>query len=247
MAVASFTAPRPVAMNAADREKTCLPVLLETPLFRNLAVDALRHLAGGCVRRTVARGRMVCEAGAAVDGFYVLIEGRVKLAILSAEGAERVIDIVLPGAVFGESSPFLDEPSPVYAEALCDCSVLSISRERLREAVERWPAVALALLTSLARNVRTLTRDLEACCLLSAGQRVARFLLNEASCGQGTVDEAQVSLPAAKVVVASSLNLTPETFSRELHVLVRDGLIDVGHRTIHVHSLTQLRVRSAAT
>jgi CRP/FNR family transcriptional regulator, dissimilatory nitrate respiration regulator len=233
-------------MNAADREKTCLPILRDTPLFRDLGEEPLRHLAGGCARRTVARGRMVCEAGAVLDGLFVLIEGRVKLAILSAEGAERVIDIVLPGGVFGESASFLDEPSPVYAEALCDCSVLSVSRERLREAVERWPAVAMVLLTRIARNVRDLTRDLEACCLLSAGQRVARFLLNEAACGPGTTDQAEVSLPAAKVVVASSLNLTPETFSRELHVLVRDGLIEVGHRSIRVHSLARLRGRCGA-
>ncbi len=189
----------------------------------------------------------MCEAGAALDGLFVLITGRVKLAILSAEGAERVIDIILPHGVFGESAPFLDQPSPVYAEALCDCQVLSVSRERLLEAVARWPAVALVLLGSLARNVRSLTRDLEACCLLSAGQRVARFLLNEATCHQGSVDAAEVALPAAKVVVASSLNLTPETFSRELHVLVKDGLIEVSHRTIRVRSLAQLRGRCGAS
>jgi len=190
---------------------------------------------------------MVCEAGAALDGLFVLIDGRVKLAILSAEGSERVIDIVLPGGVFGESAPFLDEPSPVYAEALCDCSVLSVSRERLREAAAQWPAVAMALLGNMARSVRALTRDLESCCLLNAGQRVARFLLNQASCGPGGPDAADVSLPAAKVVVASSLNLTPETFSRELHVLARDGLIEVGHRTIRVNSLAKLRGRCGAS
>jgi CRP-like cAMP-binding protein len=234
-------------MNAADREKTCLPVLRETPLFRDLDDEALGYLAGGCTRRTVARGRMVGEGGAALDGLFILIDGRVKLAILSAEGTERVIDIVLHGGVFGESAPFLDQPAPVYAEALCDCSVLAVSRERLLQAVERWPAVALVLLNSLARNVRSLTRDLESCCLLSAGQRVARFLLNEATCDQGPGDEGEVSLPAAKVVVASSLNLTPETFSRELHVLARDGLINVGHRTIRVLSLSKLRGRCGAS
>jgi CRP-like cAMP-binding protein len=233
-------------MNAADREKTCLPILRETPLFHDLEEDALRHLAGGCTRRTAARGRLVCEAGAALDGLFVLVTGRVKLAILSAEGAERVIDIVLPGGVFGESAPFLDDPAPVYAEALCDASLMAVSSDRLREAAERWPQVALALLGSLARKLRTLTRDLEACCLLTAGQRVARFLLNEANCDRVASDAAEVALLAAKVVVASSLNLTAETFSRELHVLARDGLIEVGHRTIRVHSLSQLRGRCGA-
>jgi len=234
-------------MNCADREKTCLPILRETALFRDLGEDALRYLAGGSNRRTIARGRMVCEAGGALDGLFVLIDGRAKLAILSVEGSERVIDIVLPGGVFGETAPFLDDPSPVYAEALCDCSVLSVSGERLREAAGRWPAVALALLGSMARTVRALTQDLEACCLLTAGQRVARFLLNEATCDQGAADVADVSLPAAKAVVASSLNLTPETLSRELHVLARDGLIEVSHRTIRVRSLTQLRGRCGAS
>jgi len=234
-------------MNAADREKTCLPILAETPLFRGLDADALRYLAGGCYRRTAARGSMVCEAGAALDGLFVLIKGRVKLAILSAEGAERVVDIVLAGGVFGESAPFLEQPLPVYPEALCDCELMGVSRERLREAVERCPGVALVLLGSLARNVRALTRDLEACCLLSAGQRVARFLLNEAACTEPGPDRGEVSLAAAKVVVASSLNLTPETFSRELHVLARDGLIEVSHRTIRLHSLAKLRGRCGAS
>ncbi len=51
---------------------------------------------------------------------------------------------------------------------------------------------------------------------------------------------AEVRLPAGKAIIASSLNLTPETFSRELHQLAGRGLIDVKKKTIRVHNLAAL-------
>jgi CRP-like cAMP-binding protein len=66
-------------------------------------------------------------------------------------------------------------------------------------------------------------------------------LVKESEGGDRTGDRAQVVLPVSKAVVASSLNLTPETFSRELHELARQGLIQVDRRTVHIPSLNQLR------
>ncbi len=52
---------------------------------------------------------------------------------------------------------------------------------------------------------------------------------------------AEVVLPAGKAVVASRLNLTPETFSRELRNLSRDGVISVERCTVLVHDTANLR------
>jgi len=44
----------------------------------------------------------------------------------------------------------------------------------------------------------------------------------------------EIQLPAPKSVIASTLNISAETFSRELHRLQDDGLIEINRRTIYV-------------
>jgi len=233
-------------MNADDREKTCLPLFSDMTMLRDLRPDAQRFIAGGCYLRTASKGRVVCEKGSLLDGFFFIVRGRIKLAVLSADGSERVIDILLPGSSFGESAALLQQPCPTHAEALCDTRLLFVECERLQQALVRWPEVAFAVLGNVARRVYDLTRNLEECCLHSARQRVASFLLRDSSHDETGSDPAAVELPAAKVVVASSLNLTAETFSRELHDLAREGIVDIERRTIRILSVDRLRHRCCA-
>lgn len=230
-----------------DREYSFLPLLGQVPMFRGLAPEPLRFLAGGCQLRTASKGHVVCRKGHDLEGLFHLIDGRVKLAVLSEEGTERVIDIVLPGSSFGEAAAFLDQPIATYAEALADSTLLCVSRSRLREAVGQWSEVAHSVLHALAAQIHKLTGDLEACCLHSASRRVADFLLREAQSSGTAPNTPEVILPAAKAVVASSLHLTPETFSRELHRLARDGVIAIDSRRIRILREDSLRRRCGPT
>jgi len=92
----------------------------------------------------------------------------------------------------------------------------------------------------MVREVYRLIQDLESYCLMSAGQRLVRFLLNEASRGTRSCDRAVLTLRAPKALVASTLNLSAETFSRELHELARQGLVEVDRRTVRIPSLARL-------
>ena len=258
----------PRAVNREDREKICRPLLRKASAFSALPGDALSCIARGCHTRTASRDQVLCEKGQNMAGFFVLVSGRVKLSILSEDGAERVLDIVLPGGTFAESAAFVRQPCPVHAQALTDSRLLYIELASVREAIARWPEVAYAMLELVAGRTQKLTADLEACCLQTATQRVAGFILREAqpaqngprrpsrspldnpsnsqakdriaSTGEPGTDRARLTLPAAKTVVASSLNLTAETFSRELHSLARIGLIAIERREIRVPSLERL-------
>lgn len=233
-------------MQLEPRDSVSFVFLADSPVFRGLGDEPLRFLAGGSQLRFVPKGQAICKRGVPSEGLFLLIDGRVKLSVLSDEGAERVLEIVQPGQSFGEAAAFADRPCATYVEALHDCRLLFICGQRLREAVARWPELALRLLGMLALRVNDLTADLEACCLHSASRRVADFLMRQARSTGRESDRAEVQLPAAKWVVASSLHLTPETFSRELHTLARDGVISIAQRTIHVLSTERLRRRCGA-
>ena len=233
-------------MQADSRDSACVPFLADSPIFRGLGEEALRFVAAGAQLRAVSKGQVICKKGIPSEGLFLLLEGRVKLSMLSEEGAERVIEIVQPGQSFGEADAITARPCSIYAEALHDSRLLFVCGQRVREAVAAWPGLALRLLELLALRVNDLTADLEACCFHSASRRVADFLMRQSRSSERDPDRAEVQLPAAKWVVASSLHLTPETFSRELHTLARDGVISIAHRTIRVLSTERLRHRCSA-
>jgi CRP-like cAMP-binding protein len=228
-------------MHDADRSETYLPLLRELDALRDLPDEPARYLAGGSLLRTLTRGQVLCEKGSPGAGFFCLLSGRVKLSAVAADGSERVLELVLPGRVFGQAAAVLDQPFPFLAQALVETQVLQVSRERIRKAIGQWPEMAGAMLRSVSLDCMRLVHDLEACCLMSARQRLVDFLLKEARPVPASQDGAELSLPASKAVVASSLNLTPETFSRELHDLARRGLVRVERRTLEIPSLGRLR------
>ena len=230
-------------MHDFDRSKTYLLLIREIPDLCDLSDEPAGFIAGGGQLRDLARGQVLCEKGTPDTGLFCLLSGRVKLSAVSADGGERVLELVLPGRVFGQAAVTLDQPFPCLAQVLNDARVLHLGRERIREAVARWPEVAQRLLRSLAQDCFRLLSDLESCCLMSASERLISFVLREAELLPGQRDAASLTLPASKALVASSLNLTPETFSRELHDLARLGLVEVQRRTLRVPSLEALRRR----
>ena len=230
-------------MNTAAREDNCFPLLTDIALFKGLSGDQLRFLAADCYRRHAPKGQVVCDKGAVLDGFFAVREGRVKLAMLSKDGGERVVQIALAGETFGEGLGLVGQPSPVYAQTLCDSQLLFFRAERVRAALCRWPSLALLFLSQTCDRVHELYRDLEACCLHTALQRVAGYLLDRLQCvrEQEGARAARISLPAGKAVVASRLNLTPETFSRELRHLSGQGVIGVEGGVLSILSVDLLR------
>jgi len=228
-------------MNAAVREDIFLPFLKRLSLLQAQDDDLVRFIVAGSSLVKLSRGETLCEKGVTPEGVYCLLSGKVKLAVLSFQGNERVVEIIEPGGTFGEPQLFHDEPSPVHAEALANSELVFLHKARVREAARRFPGFALSLLESMAARVHRMVEDVETCCLQNAAMRVSNFLVNHAVFDQGTLDGASVELPACKSVVASTLNLTPETFSRELHRLAGEGLVSVDRRTIHIHNLPGLK------
>ncbi|MDQ5908672.1 MAG: family transcriptional regulator, dissimilatory nitrate respiration regulator, partial [Pseudomonadota bacterium] len=81
--------------------------------------------------------------------------------------------------------------------------------------------------------------DVENYSLRSSTQRLIGFLLQLAGASTGNATE--LELPASKQVIASRLNLTPETLSRVLHNLSESGLIRVNGRHIAVPDVGRLK------
>jgi len=210
-------------------------LLSHAPIFRGLSTAELTRIAAGTTEIRAERGRLLFQRGDPCLGFHIVAFGQVKLAVSTAAGTEKVVEIVGPGLSFGEAVLFMEKPYIVSATALADSLLLHVGRDALFEALDDDPALARRMLANLSYRLHMMVKDVEALTLHSAMQRVIGYLTRLD--GQ---DTGRVTLPAQKSLVASRLNLTPEYFSRILHELAAEGLLKIEGRTIEIVDAARL-------
>jgi len=205
-------------------------ILGRLPLFRQVAAAQLRKLARRAELRRAAKDSLLYKRGDPASGCYVLVRGLIKLSLRAPAGAEKVLRLVGPGETFGESMLFDARPQPVDAFVLADSELVFIPAQALTDMLDRDRAFARAMLTALSQRIHTLIADIAAYSLSSGTQRIAAFLHSLAD--PAAPAPARVRLPANKTVIASRLGITKETFSRLLHELIAEGLVEVSRREI---------------
>lgn len=210
--------------------------LSAVPLFKSLDQAGLARLAAVTTRRSVKRGERVFNKGDMPTGMYVVVYGEVRLLARRA-GRERLTGVVGAGRSFGEPVMFLERPAMVDAEAATDALVLHVPKEAVFEEIERSPVFARRMIAGLAQRIEAMVHEAERQAMGSGRDRLIDYLLRNAGADTGT---ALVHLPAAKAAVASHLHLTPEHFSRILHDLAGDGLLEVRGRRIEVRDVQRL-------
>jgi CRP/FNR family transcriptional regulator, cyclic AMP receptor protein len=93
-------------------------LLGQTGLLGSAPAEDLRAIAAASRLRTYRRGQVVCMAGDPGDTVIVVVSGRVKVLVRSADGGELTLAVVPPGGLFGEVSVADGGPRSADAEAL---------------------------------------------------------------------------------------------------------------------------------
>lgn len=215
-------------------------VLAHLPLFCEMSPVEIERIAQGARELDLARGEMLFKRGDACNGLYVVIHGRIKLALTSPQGIEKVVELIGPGQSFGEAVMFMDKPYPVFAQALSDTLVMHIGKQVIAGGIDSDPVFCRKMLAGLSIRLHRLIQAVESISLRSPAQRVIEYLLQELE-GVKEGQDIQVSLTANKNVIASTLNITPETFSRVLRNLTDAGLITVDGKDVCLRDVARLR------
>lgn len=215
--------------------------LANLPLFSDVGEHELDRIASGCSIVYAEKGKVIVRRGDPCAGFYAVVYGQVKLGFTSAQGAEKVVDIIGPKQSFGEALMFLERPYIVSAQALSDSMLIHVGKPMIFSEIEAHPMLARRMLAGLSRRLHGLVNDVEAYSLRSGAQRVIGYLLRQEGDEPSGANELTVTLPTNKNIIASRLNLTPEHFSRILHELSNASLIDVDGRNVHILDVERLR------
>lgn len=212
--------------------------LSEFYLFSELQPVQIEQLANGTRLLDVPRSTTLFNRGDRAHGFYLLLEGQVKLGVISPQGDEKVIGLIQPGHSFGEAVLFLERSFPIYAQATLDSKVLLITREAIFDILDNDVTVVRRMLAGISARNRQLVNDIESISLQNSTQRLIGYLLQIST---DSPNPARVQLPANKLTIASMLNITPETLSRVMLRLNSAGLIEVNGKEIVITDVAGLR------
>jgi CRP/FNR family transcriptional regulator, dissimilatory nitrate respiration regulator len=212
--------------------------LSEFYMFSELQPAQIEHLANGTRHIDVPRGNTLFNRGDRAHGFYLLLEGQIKLGVISPQGDEKVIGLIQPGQSFGEAVLFLERSFPIYAQATMDAKVLLITREAIFNILDNDVTVVRRMLAGISARNRQLVNDIESISLQNSTQRLIGYLLQIST---DSPNPERVQLPANKLTIASMLNITPETLSRVMLRLHNAGLIEVNGKEIVITNVAGLR------
>jgi CRP-like cAMP-binding protein len=136
----------------AETARLWADVLGAVPLFAEVSARQVRKIAKlGSVARFNTNDPIV-SAGNRGDAFYVILNGRAKVL----RGGGRTMAQLGPGSYFGEMSLIDGAPRSATIVAETETTCLMLTRTRFAKIVRNEPAVAVALLRTLAARVRKL-------------------------------------------------------------------------------------------
>jgi len=210
-------------------------------LFAGLDEKGRESVARLALDRKVAAGRTVIRDGDPADGFYVVLDGKVKVYKLSPDGRQQILHVFGPGQAFAEAAMFAGETFPAFAETLAESRLAFFPRDRFLKGLGENPALAFGLIASLARLCRQLTGLVEQISLTDVTGRLARYLTDLARRKGVDVEKgASVRLDMPKGELAGQLGTVPETLSRALARLAAADLIAVDGKVITFRKAAKL-------
>ena len=146
-------------------------------LFAGLAPAALAGLAGALRERALNNGELLCGRGDPGDRLFVVLEGRLRVSIVTAEGRELSMRVAGPGEMVGEIAAFDGGPRSTDMTAIGPTRVAALPAEAFFAALAEHPVVARNALRMVCRRLRDTTEQLESIALYPIEQRLTRLLL----------------------------------------------------------------------
>lgn len=223
-----------------DLDEPCVALV---PLFSHLSRHQQDEVAGFARPVRVDAGVTLVRAGQPQAQLFVVHEGSVKVTRTTEDGRETTLQVLGRGDVAGETW-FLTGERPEHDVVATQPSRMCVfDHAVLADLLRRYPDIGVAMLRTLAARLNSTERMLAARTLADVGARVAAYLLDLPAQWQPD-GHATVRLPMAKKDVATYLGTTPETLSRRLAGLERDGLIEVRGAEVDILDAGALDLRS---
>ena len=205
---------------------TMLQVVRTIPLFASLHQDAWDEVADKLVGLCFPRDAYLFFEGDPSGYLYIIWMGRVKLVRHSVDGRDVVLDVLGPERLLGELAVFEGAPYSQTAQAMEDVAVIAVARQDYLDLLQRFPALALAVINDLGRRLRVVNDLVQSLAVDRVERRIARALLRLALYnGSPTRDGTMIQMRLTRQDLADMTGTTVETAIRVMSRFRKAGWI----------------------
>jgi CRP/FNR family cyclic AMP-dependent transcriptional regulator len=195
----------------------------------------------------VALGGILCVQGKPARLLFYVRSGSVIYRVSSMTGREAVFMKLATGQLFPLTS-LRDRTNTYKANAIAneDCELVAIEISKLRKLMSSDLRVSNYFLQISAERITYLLDQFVDTALLPSSSRVAKWLFDLAR-EQGTKLHDGMVIPlqlSTRRIGLSLAGMARETVSRQLRVLVREGIIGRSNKTITILDIARLQTHS---
>ena len=208
-------------------------------LFAELDEEEIEKISAHARPRKFHRDEVVFHADQPGDIFCLIVNGRVKVTMISPEGKELILSTLGPGEFFGEMALLDDEPRSATVTAIEPLELLTIWRSDLLQIMKDDFSITRKLVAELSKRLRRASRRIESLVTMDVYGRLARFLLELARDQGRPLDNGYVAVSRpTHQAIANTIGTSRETVSRLLHDLMEQKLLLSEGKTIYLHRST---------
>lgn len=220
-------------------------ILKRSQLFRELDEPTLAKLAERAVERSYRRGERIFHQGDPGDSTYVVVEGLIKVVVVSEHGDEMVLVTLREGDTFGELALIDGRPRSATAEATESSKILMVTRVTMLELFAEQPSLMDSMLRSLGSVIRRLTEQASDLVFLDLHGRVAKLLVGMAEeRGTDSPDGLILDLHLTQADLASMVGGSRQSVNQILRSFEGREYLGMIGRTIVIRDLDRLRKRA---
>lgn len=184
----------------------------------------------------LAEGEVLFEQGDIGDALYAIVSGSLEISVLSSEGRKLSLDVMRPGALFGEIALFDTGVRTATVTALEPSLVRGVKNADILAAVRKKPELGIDLIQLAGERMRRMSSQLNEQVFLAMPARLARKILYLTVDGTGHLSV----LTLSQAELAEFVGATREAVSKTLSLWKRAGVIDSargGVRVLDRHAL----------
>ena len=185
-----------------------------------------------------SKGDVIYNEGANSNYIYLINKGVVKNHKIDEDGKELITALYKDDDLFGYTSFKHNMPYQESATAINDSVLLGITKNNLKDVLDKNHKVTIELIQLLTDNLSTVKDQLLQMAYSSVNKKTATTILKFAEKLNRKPDE---SIKISRNDLASVAGIATETLIRTLSNFKREGLIEIEGRNIKILDLAELR------
>lgn len=212
------------------------------PVFSGMEEGAFDRLLEQSTHRHIAQGSTVFQQGEEAKLFYILVQGRLKVTQVTADGQQIIVRVVNPGDLFGFALALGRHDYPGTPLALVDSSVLAWPMELMTGFMARNPTLAVKTMQMIGSRLDAAHSRIREISTQEVEQRVAHAIIRLAR-DAGVKEETgiRIDFPVSRQDIAELTGTTLHTVSRIISQWQGKGWVEGGRKSLIVRDLKRLR------